>query len=117
MKKQNLSILLIDRPLNGDENVVKDIFMKYSPTYDFIVFPPKSGDEESLIQVVFFEYNLIEEIETLFPSVQIEYDPDDLEAFFDFDITDIEEGVFYEVLEQRYSISIKKLSEVETKTA
>lgn len=112
MQKENLSILLIDCPVKESQNIVKDVFKVYGPKYGLLVFPPKEDDPECRIQVVFFEYNLIKEIEDLFSSVRIDYDPDDLEEFFDFDLTEIAEDVFYEVLETKYAISVKKLSEL-----
>ena len=112
MNKQNLSILLINDKESRKKNIVKDIFMKHGPIYDLIVFPPKILDPESRIQIVFFRYNLIERMESLFP-VMIDYDMDDPPDFFDFDLIDIEEDAFYDILMQEYLISIKSLSEIE----
>lgn len=114
MEKENLSILLIDRPVKDGQHIIKDVFKVYGPKYGLLVFPPKKDDPECRIQVVFWEYDLIEEIENLFSSIRIYYDPNDLEDFFDFDLTEIAEDVFYEVLETRYIISVKKLSEIDS---
>ncbi len=106
---KNLSILLIDRPLKNGENIVKDVFKVYGPKYDLLVFPPKEDDPECRIQIVFYEYDLIKEMESLF-NIGVDYDPDDLGEFFDFDLTQIEEDVFYEILSQSYVVITTDLS-------
>lgn len=101
---------MIDRSFKDGVNVVKDVFEVYGPKYNIIVFPPKNDDPECRIQVVFYKYNLVRELEDLF-SISIDYDFDDPPEFFDFDLTEIEEEVFIEILEKRFGISITNLSE------
>ena len=110
--KKDLSILLIDRAKKEEENVVKDIFYKYGKKYGLIVFPPKNDDEECRIQVVFYNHSILSSLQEIF-QIFIDYDMDDPADFFDFDLTEIEENVFYEMLESHYSISLHNLSEVE----
>lgn len=112
MNKSELSILLIDKKMKEGENIVKNVFTKYGRNYGLLMFPPDSTDQEIRIQIVFFNYNLLNDMEKLF-HINIDYDPDDLPNFFDFDLTEIEEDVFYEILDNKYSLSIKKLTEIE----
>jgi len=112
--KSDLSILIIDRPLTEMEKVVRDIFMVYGNKYDLIAFLPKEGDRECRIQIVSFKYSLISDLQILF-NILVDYDMDDPDEFFDFDLTQIETDVFYDVLSQRFEIQIFNLTDVEKK--
>ena len=108
MNKTKLTVLIIDRPT---ENVVKDIFNVYGEKYGLLVFLPKEN-KELIIQTVFCDHQLISDMESLF-NRRVDYDPDDLPEFFDLDIYEIEEDVFYDILSKMFVISTFKLTEVE----
>jgi hypothetical protein len=112
MEKRPLTILLMNRPLNECENVVKDIFLVYKEKYDLIMFPPKESDPECTIQIVFDKFSLLYELQDLL-QISIEYDGNDPADFFDFDTTEISEEAFYEVLSQSFDITTFELTEVE----
>ena len=88
------------------------MFYKYGEEYSLIVFPPKEDDAECRIEVVSFDYGKLFSFEEIF-QISIDYDVDDPDDFFHFDLTEIEEDVLYEILESHYSISLHNLSEVE----
>ena len=53
-----LKILVIDRPIKSNEDIVKDVFRAYGNTYDLIIIPPREDDAECLIQAVSFKKSL-----------------------------------------------------------
>lgn len=109
--KNQLTILLIDCRLKENEEAVRDIFYVYKEKYSLIIFPPKEDDPECRIQIVFDDFSFLKKLEDLF-SIRIEYDGNDPEEFFDFDLTEITEEAFYDVLSQEFEVTTFNLSEI-----
>lgn len=112
--KNPLTVLVIDRPLKQGEKAVKDIFYIYGEKYGLIVFPPKEEDHECRIQIVFFKYNLMSDLESIFHT-SVDYDIDDPPDFFDFDLTEIGLDTFYDLLNQKFEVQPINLTDVERK--
>ena len=111
MNRSKLTVLQIDRKLKEGEEAVRDIFYPYKEKYDLIMFPPKDDDPECRIQIVFDFFRLLKTLEVLF-SIRIDYDGNDPEDFFDFDLTEITEEAFYDVLNQEFDVTTINLSEI-----
>ncbi len=111
MSKNTLTILLVNRALKVGETAVKDIFQKYEWKYDLIMFPPKDDDPGCRIQIVSYQWNLIRNLEELL-NIRIAYDED--RDFYDFDLTEIQEEVFYEMLSQQYEVKPIDLTSIES---
>ena len=106
--KQKLNVLEIDRPLKQGETAI-DIFTKHLTQYDLILFPAKENDVECRIQCVSAKNIYLMDFQRIF-SVIINNGNG---AFYDFDTTEIDQDVFYEILETLYAVEVKKLTEIE----
>jgi hypothetical protein len=111
MNKEPLKILVIDRPWREGEKPCP-VFIKYGDKgYDVIIFPFTETKRKT--EVIFFSHYKHHSIfEELF-CIRIPYDMDGGDPFYDFDLEDIEEQTFYDILDQKFEVSTSKLTEVE----
>jgi hypothetical protein len=106
-----LKVLIINRKLKENENVVEDVFGVYGWDYGLIIFPPKEDSGECLIQVVSFQSGLRNDLSQIF-NRQIDYE-DEEDHFYDFDLQEIELDTFYEMLSQRFEVQTFNLTDIE----
>jgi hypothetical protein len=111
MSKEKLNILVIDRHLTDEEKPVL-LFKKYQiEGYDVIIFPFR--EDKRITEVIFFSYyKCLRSFEELFQTI-IEQDLDDVDTFYDFDLEEIDEDAFYDVLSQKFEVISSKLTEIE----
>lgn len=108
MNKQAIKILSVNRNLKPKEQPI-DLFEKYNiKGYHVMIFP--IGGSERTVEVVFFDEENIPVMEELF-SIKIPHSEDDF--FYEFEINDIDEQGFYDVLNQKFEISTYKLTDIE----
>lgn len=113
MEKTKLKILVINRSLEKEEKPFL-LFKKYRQEgYDVIIFP--FTEKKKLTEVIFFNYSHLSDFEELF-CITIEYDLDGDESCFDFDLKEIDEQSFYDVLDQRFEIHTVNLTDIEKKS-
>ena len=109
--KQILKVLEIDRSVKDGEHAV-DIFKKHMYAYDLLLFPPKENDPECRIQCISARDEYQMDFQKIF-SVVIESDDD--APFYDFDVTQITQDVFYDVLDILFDIELTQLTKIERK--
>lgn len=108
--REELKILVIDRQLREDEKPVP-MFEKYERKgFNVIIFPFK--EDKRRTEVIFFNFRNLSIFEQLF-NIRIEYDMDGGDPFYDFDLEEIDEQTFYDILDQKFEVSTSNLTDVE----
>jgi hypothetical protein len=108
MNKQPIKVLSVDRNLKPKEQPI-DLFERYNiKGYNVMIFPIKKS--ERTVEVVFFDEENIPVMEELF-SIKIPSSEDNF--FYEFEINDIDEQGFYDVLDKKFEISTYKLTDIE----
>ena len=109
--KKELKILVINRAWKEGEKPVP-IFKKYrAEGYDVIIFP--FTEDKRRTEVIFFDlHKHLLPFEELF-NINIEYDMDGGDPFYDFDLAEISEEVFYDILDQEFEVSSFSLTDIE----
>lgn len=113
MEKRKLKILEVNRPLKSKEHSVRDIFNVYSKKgYDIIIFPWKK--DKPRVEAVVFNHSIFRELRELF---YLPYWEEEDKMFYDFDLEDVDEETFYDILDRNYEIEVFYLTEIEEKRA
>jgi hypothetical protein len=113
-EKSKLAILVIDRSWKEGEKPVS-MFEKYQKNnekgYDVIIFP--FTETKRRTEVIFFSYyNHLKVFQNLF-NINIDYDLDGGDPFYDFDLPEIDEQAFYDILGQEFEVITSNLTDVE----
>jgi hypothetical protein len=109
--KSKLNVLVINRTTKENECIVKDVFEVYGWKYNLLIFPPKEGSGECLIQAISFQSKLMDDFSEIF-NQRIDYEDED-DDFYDFDLEEIELDTFYDMLNQKFEVETFNLTDIE----
>jgi hypothetical protein len=110
LDKEDLKILVIDRSWKEGEKPVPFFEKAYVEEFNVVIFP--LTEQKNCTEVIFFRYRYISWFQSLF-HISIDYDMDGGDPFYDFDLEDIDEQTFYDILDQDFNVLTSKLSKVE----
>jgi hypothetical protein len=98
-QKKLLRVMVVNREFTKEELHVVDFFHNCKELgYDMVIFPFK--EDKRRTEVIYFDYMLTDDFFLLFQA-RIETDGP---GFFDFDLEEITEETFYDILDQQFTV-------------